>query len=149
MFEESAIERFGHAIMLRHVVSCKSTLGTFISKKVGEIMASKLTAAIQPKTFDVRAMLSLHPGRKRLVSTKSLVLSSENLKPSEAREVVSECDIVFATSKAEYRRWSPDIRVHLSTESVGRWSLALLPNRLAGRLSIFTQVTDKRWEVVY
>src|SRR6266702_2965566 len=131
MFEESAIEQFGHAIMLRHVVSCKSTLSTFISKKVGEITASKLTATIRPKTFNVRAMLSLRPGRERLVSTKSFVLSSENLKPSEARKVVSESDIVFATSETKCRRRPPDIRMDLSTKSVGRWSLALLPNRLA------------------
>jgi len=52
--------------MLRRLVSCKSTLGTFISKKVGEITAGKLTAAIRPKMFNVRAMLSLRQAANAL-----------------------------------------------------------------------------------
>ncbi len=78
-FEELTIERLSYTVMLRRVVSSKLPLSTFILKKVGEIMASKLTAAIRPKMFDVRAMLSLRPGCERLAKVSSLVLRTSSI----------------------------------------------------------------------
>ena len=44
--KEPAIERFSHAIMLRHIVCCEATLGTLLSKKSRNVAAGVLATAV-------------------------------------------------------------------------------------------------------
>jgi hypothetical protein len=96
--KKSAIERLGYAVMLWRVVGSKTSLSALASKEVGEVAAGIFTAAIGSKSLDVRAVLSLRPGRERLVSFKRFVLSPEGFESSVTRIVVCEGNIIFAAS---------------------------------------------------
>src|SRR6266702_8874013 len=135
--------------MLWHVMSGETSLSTFLSKKRGEVAASKLTAMSSSKTLHVCAVLCLCPSRKCLVSAKGFIFGAKNLKPCKARIIVGKSHIVLVAPKTQSRRRPPDISVDLSSKRVGKRSLPFLANCLASCLSVLTRITSERGKVIY
>ncbi len=78
-FEQAAIERLGHSIVLRCISSGEATLSPLFSKISSELIACELAAAIRTKAFDLHAVLRLRPSAKGLVCLEGFVLGSKNV----------------------------------------------------------------------
>jgi hypothetical protein len=85
--------------VLRGVVSGKMALRALGLEKFAEIFAGVFASAVRTESLDLRAVLSLSPGREVLVSLQGFILGLQQLNPSEVGVVVSESNVVLAASE--------------------------------------------------
>lgn len=66
-FQKSSVEGLGHSVVLRSVVSCKSTLRTFLLEELVKVSTGVLASTVGTESLDLDAVLGLSPGHKVLV----------------------------------------------------------------------------------
>ena len=67
-FEESAVERLRHAIMLRRVMHRKSALGALFLQELRKVATGVFSTMVGPEAFDFDAVLCFGPRSESLVS---------------------------------------------------------------------------------
>src|ERR1700733_2974043 len=147
-FHEASVESFSDAVVLRCIGSREASLRALLLKIIIEGITGKLTAAIRTESLDARAMLGLSPGREGLVGFKGFVLRPKYFKSGESCVIVSKGHIIPASSKTMGRRWPPNIGMDLVSKRLGRWFSAFFAYGLAGRLGIFTGITNKGRKII-
>jgi hypothetical protein len=82
--QESPIERFRYSVVLWGVMGGESMFRSLLLEELAEFFASILPSTIGTKSFDLRAVLGLCPGREVLVGLQGLVLRPQKLDTSIA-----------------------------------------------------------------
>ena len=90
-------------------------------------------------------MLGAAPSLEVLVGSEGFTLLAEKMQVCQAGFVIRERDVIMSSSNRFDRSWSPDVRMHLSTEFRGTLTNMFLGNRLPSGLCIDAGLAEGRF----